>query len=337
MYFIIIDPERLDNPVNGLVEELVLARRRGVEVKVVMEDSRLNQNRLAYRKLKDNEIDVSFDTAERLMHIKGLSIDDRYLVIGSTNWSTAAMTRNYELSALLDSPREAAAVRAIIDSIELQKSDAVTGQREGVKISADFLLSPKQGRRLLKAQADKQLDIYMELCRIQQDTGKAYLVIDYDSLAVRSGYSEPNELGKYRNVHHYYYERVHRALKKLKIYGLIDYKKGAVTMKANTTQKGPAVTLSYAFWEKSYAGTLSMRAKYLYLIALHEADKSTRQPEWFRSQKDISKIYGISDTTISEAMQELEKAGLIEIKRDRPTPPDFANRNANVYRMKPLK
>jgi DNA-binding transcriptional regulator YhcF (GntR family) len=50
----------------------------------------------------------------------------------------------------------------------------------------------------------------------------------------------------------------------------------------------------------------------------------------------MSKLYGISDTTISLGMQELEDKGLIEIIRDKPTPPDFADRQANIYKMLPL-
>jgi len=33
---------------------------------------------------------------------------------------------------------------------------------------------------------------------------------------------------------------------------------------------------------------------------------------------------------------ELEERGIIEITRDRPTPPDFSNRKANVYKVLPL-
>jgi hypothetical protein len=32
-------------------------------------------------------------------------------------------------------------------------------------------------------------------------------------------------------------------------------------------------------------------------------------------------------------MQELEDNGIIEITRDHPTPPDFSDRKANVYKM----
>ena len=82
---------------------------------------------------------------------------------------------------------------------------------------------------------------------------------------------------------------------------------------------------------------LSMKAKYLYLICLLEASKSTKYPEWFRSQEDMGKLYGISGTTISEGVLELEAKGLIQVTRDPPQPPDFSDRKANTYRMMILK
>jgi Mn-dependent DtxR family transcriptional regulator len=125
----------------------------------------------------------------------------------------------------------------------------------------------------------------------------------------------------------------------LKKHGLIDYKQGKVTLKANISEKPDKSTIiiSYEYWQEGYSDKLSMRAKYMYLICLYEASRSTKYPLWFRSQKDMSKLYGISDTTISLGLQELEDKGLIEIIRDKPTPPDFSDRKANVYKMLPLK
>ena len=172
-----------------------------------------------------------------------------------------------------------------------------------------------------------------------KERGKSYFNIDYDSLAKRMGYQAPQDLGKYRNEHDYFYERIHRSLKRLRGYGFIDYKKGKVTLKVNSIAEasGPLITIPFEYWEYGYSDSLSMRAKYMYLACLYEAARSTRYPFWFRSQKDMSKLYGISDTTISLGLLELEERGIIEITRDKPTPPDFSNRKANIHRMLPLR
>jgi hypothetical protein len=321
-----------------LVDDLIAAKDRGVDIKVVLEDSKFKASRLAYQKLKDNGIDVYFDTPKELLHIKGVAIDDKYIFIGSANWSRAAIEDNYEVTYLEESPEDAIAFREYVESIPVAKGEFFLPAEEGVKLLSSFLLSPDLGRQLLKAQAYKQLDLYLLLCKMQDKTGKAYFKIDYDSLAKKMGYKAPEDLRKYRNAHHYYYERIHRLLIPLKKYGLIDYRKGKVTLKANVSDKPdkPKIIIPYEYWEEGYSDKLSMRAKYMYLICLYEAGRSTRYPLWFRSQEDMSKLYGISDTTISLGLQELEDKGLIEIIRDKPIPPDFSDRKANIYRMLPL-
>ncbi len=334
MYFVIIDEDD-PNPVNVLVDDLVAAKSRGVDVRVVLEDSKFKASRLAYEKLKNSDIDVYFDTPKELLHVKGVAIDDKYIFIGSANWSRAAIEDNYEVTYLEESPEDAIAFREYAESIPVAEGEFFLPAEDGVELLSSFLLSPDLGRQLLKAQAYKQLDLYLLLCKMQDETGKSYFNIDYDSLAKKMGYKAPDNLRKYRNAHHYYYERIHRLLIPLKKYGLIGYKKGKVTLKANVSDNSDKfeIIIPYEYWQEGYSDKLSMRAKYLYLICLYEAARSTRYPLWFRSQKDLSKLYGISDTTISLGMQELEDKGLIEIIRDKPTPPDFSDRKANVYKM----
>ena len=333
MYFIILEPKGT-GPINELVNDLIDAKNRGVSVKVIMEDSKLKANRLAYQKLKENDVAVYFDTPKQLLHIKGIAIDDRYLFLGSANWSRAAMEDNNEGGYLADSILDAIALREHIENTPFQDKDAFLPLTKGVSISPDFLLSPKSGRRLLKSRAAKQLDLYLLLLKIRQKEKKDIIAVNYDSLAKDMGYVTPENLGKYRNDHHYFYERIHRLLIRLKKYGLISYKKGIITLKAGKGKS--SIIMPFEYWQYGYPGYLSMRAKYMYLICLYEAARSTRYPFWFRSQKDMSKLYGISDTTISLGFLELEERNLIEITRDRPTPPDFSDRKANVYKIVPL-
>ena len=58
MYFIIIDPADPTDPINDLVSDLINAKNRGVKIKVVLEDSKLKENRLTYEKLRANNIAV---------------------------------------------------------------------------------------------------------------------------------------------------------------------------------------------------------------------------------------------------------------------------------------
>ena len=229
MYFIILEPGG-NGPVTTIVDDLIAAQSRGVKVKVVLEDSKAQECRAAFEKLKASGVDVAFDTPAHLLHLKGIVVDSRYLFVGSANLSRAAIESNYEATAFYDAPQDAAALESYVASIPLNKGDIVFPAQEGVAIPADFLLSAQGGRILIANEADSQFDLYLLLCRIGANNHSP-VVVDYDSLAKELGFLLPSPLGKYRSAHDYYYERVHRALVKLQHNGLIDYKNGVVTLR----------------------------------------------------------------------------------------------------------
>jgi len=103
--------------------ELMEARRRGVAVTVILEqspeaDDPLNRANLTTATLLSrNGIDVRFDSLHKTTHVKAVVIDDRYVYLGSHNLSHSALTRNNELSVLLDSPETARDVMSYLGEI----------------------------------------------------------------------------------------------------------------------------------------------------------------------------------------------------------------------------
>jgi len=102
-----------DNLPRRIAEELIDARRRGVAVTVVLEQSRkaddsLNrENRSTGVLLSRGGVTVRFDSPRKTTHTKVVVIDGRYVYLGSHNLTHSALTRNNELSVLLDSPETA--------------------------------------------------------------------------------------------------------------------------------------------------------------------------------------------------------------------------------------
>lgn len=102
-----------DNLPRRIAEELIDARRRGVAVTVVLEQSRdaddsLNrENRSTGVLLSRGGVTVRFDSLRKTTHTKVVVIDGRYVYLGSHNLTHSALTRNNELSVLLDSPETA--------------------------------------------------------------------------------------------------------------------------------------------------------------------------------------------------------------------------------------
>jgi phosphatidylserine/phosphatidylglycerophosphate/cardiolipin synthase-like enzyme len=99
--------------------ELVKARQRGVEVTVILDQGRTSQleNRVAAGMLSQNGVRVIYASRRRVTHVKAVSIDDRFAMIGSHNLTQSALLHNNELSVLLDSPELAVQVRRYLEGI----------------------------------------------------------------------------------------------------------------------------------------------------------------------------------------------------------------------------
>ncbi|MBN1446256.1 MAG: phospholipase [Candidatus Omnitrophica bacterium] len=105
-------PEYRDtSPTNLFMDELIKAKKRGVRVEIILEqsgDSRdshsSNENLKAAMHLSAGGITVYFDPPEKTTHAKLLVIDEKIVVIGSANWSYSAMAKNNEASVIIESP-----------------------------------------------------------------------------------------------------------------------------------------------------------------------------------------------------------------------------------------
>ncbi len=79
-----------------LADALIRAHRRGVEVRVVIEERQANVQGSEYGRLRNAGIQVRLDGNSGLMHHKFMVVDGEVVVTGSYNWSAAAEDRNDE-------------------------------------------------------------------------------------------------------------------------------------------------------------------------------------------------------------------------------------------------
>jgi len=87
------------DPVDSLLRELVRAKRRGVDVRVVVDDITYREFYDTIRYLKENGVPVRLDPSpDRTMHVKIVIVDGKIVVVGSHNWTEAALRWNYEYS-----------------------------------------------------------------------------------------------------------------------------------------------------------------------------------------------------------------------------------------------
>jgi len=91
------------SPSNILIQSLIAAQRRGVEVKVILEVSDWNKrvtekNKYAGKILSKNGVKVIYDSPRVTTHTKLIIIDSSIAILGSNNWTYYSLTQNKELS-----------------------------------------------------------------------------------------------------------------------------------------------------------------------------------------------------------------------------------------------
>lgn len=108
-------PRYPQSPANRLLEALIAAAGRGVDVRVCVDNTdaaHLRENNAANlevaRRLAAGGVTVFLSRAESTMHAKFLVADRQALLLGSANWSFYALGRNREANLLVRCPETAA-------------------------------------------------------------------------------------------------------------------------------------------------------------------------------------------------------------------------------------
>lgn len=102
MYVVKYDPKEAEDPVNALLAALKVARDKGLDVKVVVDDVTRSDYPETITYLKANGIPVKLDPKSGITtHAKLVIIDGKIVIVGSHNWTESALSRNNEYSVLV--------------------------------------------------------------------------------------------------------------------------------------------------------------------------------------------------------------------------------------------
>jgi len=118
-----------------IVDALIDAKQRGVDVKVTTDDTKIEED--SYQKLIDAGIEVSDDgDFDALMHDKFLVIDDTIVWSGSGNYTVYAFYRNYE------------------NYVRIENKDFASAYKK------EFMLLKSKDDTLYKGMSSEDIDIY---------------------------------------------------------------------------------------------------------------------------------------------------------------------------------
>ncbi|NGX33702.1 MAG: Phospholipase D [Candidatus Anoxychlamydiales bacterium] len=86
----------------SLVEALINAKKRGVDVKIAIDFQTKNgASKKAIESLKKENIEIIYNKEVKLCHHKHIVIDKKQLICGSANWTNSAFNKNYDCFLIL--------------------------------------------------------------------------------------------------------------------------------------------------------------------------------------------------------------------------------------------
>jgi len=99
-----------NNTVQQLEDALITAAGRGVDVKVILDQSEWSgkitsvskNNEKAREYLEDGGVEVRFESMKETTHVKMILVDGEIVIIGSTNWTYSAFERNNEANVMIE-------------------------------------------------------------------------------------------------------------------------------------------------------------------------------------------------------------------------------------------
>ncbi len=205
MFIIELSRYKEDLKADQLIDGLIEAKQRGVDVEVILDqnvdfvqrrhtsdwEAKIRSVR-AYKRLKDGGIKVYYDEPVRYTHAKTIVIDKRIVILGSTNWTESAFNKNVETNVLINSKGLAGDIlsyfRTIKIDTEIEKYFDFVGP--STPISWEFMENPKLAPLMVRAKDERAFDIYLHLLKNFDGNPEGKLTLFYDAFAKYLGIYE---------------------------------------------------------------------------------------------------------------------------------------------------
>ena len=357
MYFVGFNPNNKNSQVNGLVDELVSAHKRGVKLKVILDqgidfsgDERgvrrweiQRRNTAAFSYLRQQGIEVYYDTLSTITHAKAIVIDEEIVITGSTNWSDSSLQKNWETSCLIRSKELAQQFLKYFSqiSIDNEVSDFNEKRKSGVRLNPIFLKDPALAARMLRTFDTTAFDLYLFLLKSYDGNPEGKIGIDYKNLTSSLGLDKRLSFVSSRDV-------LVRALARLdQRYQLIVRQKQVprppLVALLNYPLKEPYIlsqedyfSIPKEYWLYGWDKLLSIPEKFCLLMNLYKTNVMCG-PIWSGYMGDLTKEFNISWSSLKRGMQGLRKLNIIEIQYpEYPKGGGFAGRGISYIRLHEL-
>jgi len=354
MYFVNFNPKLKNSPVNELVEELISAHKRGVKVKVILDQNidfgaleegsgrweREAKNDSLFLYLKKNGLEVYYDNLFMITHSKVIIIDEETVILGSANWTMSSLKRNWEASCLIKSKALAKQFLEDYSKITIDYEASILDEERNppVRMAEGFLKSPSLAPRMLKYNDEGAFNLYLLLLRRFDGNAEGKVEVDYGVFSRELGYDAKLSYVSAR-------DKIMRPLMRLE-------KKYKLIRRISRSPKSPYVILldypnkkpyilpqdNYCsipdeYWKYGWNKKLSLRESYCYLICRCKGG-AVRGNVWSSHIIGLSKDFNVSRDTIRRGMQALRGLNIIEIDYAPYLPEEnFRRRDASLFKL----
>jgi len=354
MYFVGFNLDNKNSQVYGLVEELVKAHKRGIKVKVILDQgidfSReergvrrweiVKKNASVFTYLRQQGIEVYYDVLSTITHAKAIVVDEETVIVGSTNWSESSLQKNWETSCLIKSKELAQQFLKYFSQINIDRevSDFNEKRKSGVRLNPVFLKDSSLSACMLKTFDTTAFNLYLFLLKDYDGNPDGKIGIDYKNITSSLGLDKELSFISSR-------DRLVRALARLdERYRLIIREKQVpnppLVVLLNYPQELPYVILQEGYisipkeyWLYGWDKLLSMPEKFCLLLNLYKTDIMCN-PVWASYMGDLTREFNISWSTLKRGMQGLRKLNIIEIQYpEYPEKGGFAGRGISYIRL----
>ncbi len=320
VYYITLTPK---GPVSELLDELVKAKERGVDIEVVLDFSTREgknhsedmKNAKAYSFLKQKGIRVFYDDDKRLNHSKYMIVDKKIVVVGSFNWCVSAFEKNHENALLVRLPEIAAVYLGYFRALPRILSGQVKG---AVPIPAELLKNPALGAGMVKTNKERMMDFYLLCQKLSWEQKSKVVRITEDVLEDNFFKREKMKLTR-KEMRRYFISNFFR---KYKYQGGIPFMKSyrhirkekviEVELFSQNTGEKDAVWLPEIYWTGRWFERLEASGKFFLLSLLHKTDSLKLGRSFQISLERMQEEYGLSLSALGLASKELHRYNLLE-------------------------
>jgi len=333
LYLVNFDNSDKKSKVSLLVQELVNAAKRGIKVKVILDQNvdfaawnkthdpakKEDKNNGLFIYLKNQGIEVYYDDLYLITHSKAIVIDQETVILGSTNWTDSSLNKNQETSCLIISADFAKEILADFRRIKLDsQTGSLDNDKNAVRINNLFLNSPALAPRMIANNDLTAFDMYLFLLKKYDGNPQAQIDIDYPETIAAFGLDKKLD---YANA----YDVLAKALARLeKTYRLIKrtlrYKQGPSCFLLDYRQNKPYQTpasgycaLPDQYWQYGWNNSLSFPEKYCLLISFARS-LTKRGNTWTDYRQNLMEDFSIGKMSLIRGMKGLRALNIIEIE-----------------------